>query len=141
MINAPELIPAVPPAPAALFPSPLRARHYLWAHHWEELPSGLYSHPAYSLASGGFTEAEAVADAQHVDAIYWQMDKEAFSNDSSAASRLWGMAAYYAWLGEWTLHRWAMSPSAIMEWAEERVPSIALLIEAERHPRLELEAA
>ena len=147
-MNTPELIPAVPPAPAALFPLPLRARHYLWAHHWKNLEGGLYSHPGHAVedapeqyARGGFTEAEAIADARLLDAIYWQMEKEAFGKDSSAASRLWGMAAYYAWLGEWRGNPWGMSLSAIIEWAEDRVPSIASLIEAERHPRLELEAA
>ena len=146
-MNTPELIPAVPPAPAALFPSPLRARHYLWAHHWEELEGGLYSHPGHVVedapeqyARGGFTEAEAIADAQQLDAIYWQIAKAEHKGFfDTAALILWGMAAYYAWLGECGANEWRLSPSAIMEWAEDRVPSIASLIEAERHPRLALE--
>ena len=146
-MNTPELIPAVPPAPAALFPLPLRARHYLWAHNWEEQLSGLYSRPGRregcvpeQRQRDGYTEAEAVADARLLDAIYWQIAKEG-SNDffDTAAFILWGMAAYYAWLGDCEGNPWGMPPSAVIEWAEGRVPSIASLIEAERHPRLALE--
>ena len=138
----------MPPAPAALFPSPLRARHYLWAHDWDEHLSGLYSRPgrregcaSEQRQRDGFTEAEDIADARLLDAVYWQMDQESYSKDFSTHSPLWGMAAYYAWLGDCEGNPWGMPPSAVIEWAEDRVPSIASLIEAERHPRLELEVA
>ena len=39
----------LPPAPAELFPAPLRPKHYLWAHHWEDLDDGLYSRPGQDV--------------------------------------------------------------------------------------------
>ena len=137
------------PAPDALFPAPLRPKHYLWAHYWECLPSGLYSHPGHLVGDapeqyerGGFTEAEAIAAAQQIDAIYWQISKEdAGKPYSSAAVILWGAAAYYAWLGENNDNVSPVAEGVIMDWAAGLVPSIAALLETAKHPCLELEAA
>ena len=136
------------PAPAALFPLPLRARNYLWAHHWENLPSGLYSHPEHLAGDaleqyerGGFTEAEAIADARALDAVYWQISKQdAEKPFSLAASVLWEMAAYYAWLGENDDNVSPVAVDVIAAWAAGRVPSIAALLETAKHSCLELEA-
>ena len=139
----------LPPAPAELFPAPLRPKHYLWAHHWEELDNGLYSNPGHDVGDaeeqyerGGFTEAEAIAESQLLDSIWWQISKEdAGKPYSSAAAILWEMTAYYAWLGE---NEDSVSPVAvdvIAAWAADRVPSIGSLLELQRHPCLELEAA
>ena len=139
----------LPPAPAALFPQPLRTKHYLWAHNWEALGNGRYSHPGHAFddapveyASGGFTEAEAIFDAQQLDAVCWQGVKgQSKKHSALGASILWEMAAYYAWLGE---NEDSVSPVAvdvIEAWAAGRVPSIASLLATEQHPCLELDAS
>ena len=139
----------LPPAPAELFPAPLRPKHYLWAHHWEDLDNGLYSHPGHDVGDaeeqyerGGFTEAEAISESHLLDSVWWQISKrDAGKPDLSAAAILWEMAAYYAWLGE---NEDSVSPVAvdvIEAWAVGRVPSIAALLETERHPCLELDAS
>ena len=140
---------ALPPAPAELFPAPLRPKHYLWAHHWEELDNGLYSHPGHDVGDaseqyerGGFTEAEAIAESQLLDSIWWQISKEdAGKPYSSAAAILWEMTAYYAWLDENEYCDFPVAVDVIEAWAAGRVPSIAALLETAKHPRLELEAA
>ena len=139
----------LPPAPAELFPMPLRPKHYLWAHYWENLDDDLYSHPGHDVGDaeeqyerGGFTEAEAIAESQILDSVWWHVSKQdAGKPYSSAAAILWEMAAYYAWLGE---NEYCDSPVAvdvIAAWAAGRVPSIAALLETAKHPCLELEAA
>lgn len=117
---------------AALFPEPLNERYYLWAHHWEELENGLWSHPGHSPEddpryeeNGGFTTAEAVEHSREMDALYLQTISSLDVSErlkKTSRSILWSQAARYLWLCEFGDSRDPVDCRDTEAWAKDRLP-------------------
>lgn len=120
------------------FPEPLNEKYYLWAHHWEDLENGRWSHPGHGMdedaeteaiyAAGGFTTAQAIKETQQTDGLYVRIANAAELRGKpfavSSCKILWTQGARYQWLCEFGTTRDPADVRDQAAWAKDRLPPV-----------------